>query len=201
VRFTWDADAGRYRTADGKLVKESAVRSGLDTVIAAQAATMRDASSQLVDGRLSLASWTVLMLARIKEIHLVALAAAAGGWQNLEQSDFGWVGQRLRSQYRYLVRFSIEISSGRQKLDGTVMSRAAMYAAAARDTHREAQRRLARARMLAGEEKSNLGVADHCKLCIQEARKGWQPFGTLLAIGKRTCLANCRCWFTFRAAA
>lgn len=198
VPYTFDSDDGRYRTDDGHLVRDDAVRRALDAVIAAQALTMRDLTQQMILGTLSLAAWQASMMQSIKAVHLVAVAVAHGGWNQLDQSDFGWVGSQIKPQYQWLARFSVEVSTGKQPLDGTASARAQMYASAARSTHREAQRRIG-AQRAAGEEKSNLGQADHCKLCIQEARKGWQPFGTLLAIGRRTCLSNCRCWFTYRA--
>lgn len=198
--FVWDPVEGRYRTPDGRLVREDAVRRALDAVIAAQPLTMRAATQALVDGQLSLADWTLQMMAGIKSVHLVGLATAHGGWNQLGQDDFGWVGQRIRSQYGFLMKFSVEVSSGKQKLDGTAVARSALYAQAARETHREAQRRLARQRFMS-EERRVLGAADHCRDCLQQAGLGWQPFGTLRRIGESACRANCRCHFAFRMVA
>jgi hypothetical protein len=169
-------------------------------VIDAQAATMRETTQNLLAGTIMLADWQLQMMAAVKSVHLVALAVAHGGWAQLDQSDFGWVGSQVRANYRFLARFSIEISTGAQKLDGTALARAALYAQAARVTHREAQRRLA-ARQRAGEERRRLGVADHCGVCIDQAKLAWQPFGTLRRLGDSPCKVNCRCWFEFRSAA
>lgn len=198
--FAFDAMKGRYETADGRLVKEAAVRAALDRVIDAQAEFMRQQTASLIAGALSLAGWQVQMLTAVKVTHLVATAVAVGGWPQMDPLWKAWTTEQVKPQYDYLIRFTVELGTGAQPLTGTVASRAAMYAAAARDTHREAQRTLAAQRMI-GEECSKLGAADHCKVCIQEAGQGWVPFGTLLAIGKRTCLSNCRCWFEFRATA
>lgn len=201
MRFQWDPATGRYRTSDGRFINDSAVRSALDRVIDASAASMRAQTQSLVDGNLPLAAWTVAMMTLIKSVHLVAASAAVGGWRHLDPAWTGWTGAQIKPQYRWLIKFSVEISSGAQKLDGTVLSRAAMYAAAARETHREAQRRLARARMIAGEERRVLAPADHCRDCLTQAKLGWQPFGTLKRIGDSQCRSNCRCHFDFRAAA
>jgi hypothetical protein len=158
---------------------------------------MRDQTQSLIDGRLPLATWTVQMMASIKALHLTATAVAAGGWQQMDQSWFGWTGQQIRQQYRWLIKFSVEISTGAQKLDGTAVARSALYAAAARSTHRAALRRLAGFRA-AGEERRVLGVADHCRTCLDQAKLKWQPFGTLRRIGDSECRINCRCWFEFR---
>jgi hypothetical protein len=200
VAFTWDAELGRYRTADGRLVRDTAIRSALDLVIAAQAASMRDTTQSLLDGAITLAVWQWQMMQAVKAIHLVGTATAVGGWQQMDHSWNGWTGQRIRTQYNWLVRFSVELSSGKQKLDGTAVARSALYAQAARETHREAQRRLARQRMM-GEERRVLGRADHCKTCLQQAKLGWQSFGVLKRLGDSECRSNCRCHYEFRAAA
>jgi hypothetical protein len=169
-------------------------------VIAAQAITMRDLTQQLIIGTLSLAAWQASMMQAVKAVHLVAVAVAHGGWNQLDQSDFGWVGSQIKPQYQWLARFSVEVSTGKQPLDGTATARAQMYAAAARSTHREAQRRIAAQRAV-GEERRVLGQADHCRDCLSQAKLSWQPFGTLKRIGDSTCRSNCRCHFDFRAAA
>lgn len=51
------------------------------------------------------------------------------------------------------------------------------------------------------EERSVLGIADHCDGCLAEAGKGWRPIGTLLPIGGRDCKARCRCHFEYRSPA
>lgn len=200
MAFTFDPTTGRYRDDRGRLISEATVRRALDAVIDGQATTMRDLTQQLVDGTIALGLWQQQMMAAVKSVHLVGLAVAHGGWNQLDQSDFGWVGQRIREQYRFAVRFSVEISSGAQALNGTAVARSAMYAQAARATHREALRRIAAQRAV-GEERRVLGQADHCKTCLAEARRGWQPFGTLRRIGDSECRVNCRCHFDFRTAA
>lgn len=160
---------------------------------------MRDLTQNLTDGTIALGLWQAQMMTQIKQVHVVALAVAHGGWNQLDQSDFGWVGSQIKPQYQWLTRFSVEISVGSQKLDGSALARAQMYAQAARSTHREAQRRIA-ARRAVGEERRVLGRADHCKTCLQQAALGWQPFGTLKRIGDSECRTNCRCTWEFRVA-
>jgi hypothetical protein len=199
VPFAFDPSTGRYRAPNGRFVRDAAVVTALDAVITAQAGSMRDLTQQLVDGTITLALWQAQMMQSVKTVHLVGLALGNGGWRSLDQSDFGWVGQRIRDQYRYLIKFTVELGSGAQTLNGTAVARSALYAQAARGTHREAQRRLARAQMIAGEERRVLGVADHCKTCLEQAKLGWQPFGTLKRIGDSECRVNCHCRFEFRA--
>lgn len=198
--FAWDPASGQYRDPSGRSVNDVAVRRVLDQVIDDQAEAARALTEQLVDGTLALGLWQAQMMSAVKSVHLVGLAVAGGGWRQLDQSDFGWVGQRIRVQYEFLARFAGQIASGEQKLDGTALARTALYVQAGRETHREAQRRRA-ARRAVSEERRVLGQADHCKTCVQQARLGWQPFGTLRRIGDSECRANCRCHFEFRAGA
>lgn len=159
---------------------------------------MRANTQALIDGRLTLSDWQASMMAQIKAAHLVALATAGGGWQNLDQSDYGWAGQRIRSQYAYLRDFAAQLASGKQALNGTALTRSTMYADAARATHRAAQRRAAQQRGME-QERNQIGAADHCAGCLGETARGWVEIGTLVPCGSRNCLARCHCSLTYRA--
>lgn len=199
--FTFDPAVGRYRdAATGRLIREEPIRRALDQVIDAQASQMRALTQSLIDGQINLATWQASMMGSAKNVHIVGATLANGGWAQMDQSDWGWVGAaRIRPQYAYLRDFAAQIASGKQPLNGTALARAELYANAGRATHRAAQERLAQQRGLEM-AKSNLGVCDHCALCISEASRGWQPVGTLVPVGSRTCLSRCHCWFSYRAA-
>jgi hypothetical protein len=117
----------------------------------------------------------------------------------MSPADWGWTGQRLRQQYQWLDGFAQDLATGKQALDGTLAVRASLYAEASRATHREMERRQARLR---GEqqEKNQLGAADHCPGCLEQTARGWQPIGSLVPVGSRTCLARCHCSIAFRNA-
>jgi hypothetical protein len=200
VPYAFDPSVGRYRTLDGRFVRENAVLRALDAVLTGQAGSARALTQQMVDGTISVAAWQAGMMQQIKAAHLVGLATANGGWNQLDQSDFGWVGQRIRSQYAYLRDFAADVASSRQPLNGTVLSRAEMYVESGRATHRAAERRAARARGL-DLERNRLGAADHCPGCLTETAKGWQPIGTLVPCGSRNCLSRCHCSLAYRRAA
>lgn len=83
-----------------------------------------------------------------------------------------------------------------------IIARAKQYAQAARGTYETARGRVAQ---LAGynEEMRVLHGTDHCSAselpgCIETARRGWVPIGTLPRIGRCTCRQNCRCTFRYR---
>ena len=195
--FTFDPSTGRYRDQVGRVIPDSAIRKALDSVLSAQAQSTRDLTQRMMAGSLSLGEWQQAMMQNIKTSHLIGLATSNGGWKNLDQSDFGWVGQRIRSQYGYLRDFAADLQSGRQPMNNTVMVRATMYVDAGRQTHRAAQRRAAEKRGLK-QERNQLGAADHCAGCLNETSKGWVPIGTLVPCGSRNCMSRCHCTLLYR---
>ena len=153
---------------------------------------MRQLAQRLVNGEIALADWQVQSAALLKSLHVAMGLAANGGLAATSASDLGYLANKIKEQYKYLNRFAQEIRSGVQKLDGTLISRAEMYTQAGRGIYENV---VGRAAEDAGatEERSVLGPADHCSSCVSQAAKGWQPINSLIPIGQRKCLANCRC--------
>jgi hypothetical protein len=199
LAFSFSPETGRYRdVATGRLIREEPIRRALDQVINAQAATVRQLTQSLIDGQIGLDVWQAQMMSSIKSVHIVGATLANGGWSQMDQSDWGWTGSaRIRPQYAYLRDFAAQLANGKQPLNGSALARAELYAQAGRATHRAAQERLAKQRGME-REKSNLGAADHCSSCLTEAARGWQPVGSLIPVGARTCLSRCHCWFTYQ---
>ena len=196
--FEFSPETGRYRDVQtGRLVPEQTIRTTLDRVIGVQAQSMRDLSVGLLDGTISLADWQLQMMHNLKSGHLISLALANGGWNNLDQSDFGWLGAQVKQQYRFLSGFASDIASGKQPLNGTLLARSELYAEAVRQTHRAAQRRAAQRRGME-QERNQLGAADHCSGCLTETSRGWQPIGTLVPCGSRDCKVRCHCSLVWR---
>ena len=161
---------------------------------------MRALTEQLQAGSLSLAQWQQRMADELKMLHTGAAALGRGGWSQMSQSDWGWTGQRIRTQYGYLRNFANDLATGHQAFDGRMVARAAMYAEAARPTHRAMQRRMA---MTLGreQERNQLGAADrHCGQCLECSARGWVAIGTLPAPGSRSCMSNCHCSLVYREA-
>ena len=159
---------------------------------------MNTLTQQLVDQRMSLAEWQAGMMEQIKISHSAAAAASRGGWAQMSQADWGAVGRMIREQYGYLRNFAHQVASGEQLLNGTALVRADLYAGAARGTFEEMRRRYERLMNGAEEEARVLGEADHCNDCLEFAALGWQPVGTLPAIGESVCITRCHCTFIYR---
>lgn len=191
--FTWSAESSRYRhVRSGRYVPPEQVRAALDRVLDGSAGRMRALTARLQSGEISLPDWQRTMAAEVRAAHVAAATSAKGGFAQMSSADYGFVGQRVRTQLSFLQKFSDQIADGRQPLNGTLLARAELYGHAGRMTGRAMEHREGRRR---GDthEKSILGAADHCRGCLTEARRGWQPLGTLVPPGSRECKVRCHC--------
>ena len=196
--FLWNEKAAQYvNKKNGRFVSRQVIRDQLDNVVDAATVKMGNLATQLQVGDISLAEWQTAMMQEIKTTHLASAAMQKGGWEQMSQADFGRVGRVVRAEYRFLDDFARQISSGKQKLDGTLGMRAKQYGQAGRGTYYrfwdvEADKRGF------DEERSILNPADHCTECVDQAGIGFQPLGEMVPIGKRICRANDRCDKEFR---
>ena len=202
--YSWNERAGRYiDRATGRFVAFSAVERIMEGDVRAASANMRVISEQLRNGEISLASWQSGMMTDIRRIHLAEAMAARGGWRQMTQSDYGWVGQRIRTQYDYLNKFAGEIANGTQPLDGRFLLRVDLYASAGRTTFQEMRRRYEASKGKTMERRV-LAPAEHCTTqgalmgCVELAALGWQPIGFMPPIGETPCIVNCKCHYEFR---
>lgn len=178
-------------------MSQAAIRAELDRFIGAQVAAMDEVSRLLIARKISLADWQLRMAALSKQTNLAGGALEAGGWFQMGPDDFGFVGSKLRREYKYLQRFAEQIASGAQPLNGQVARRARLFGEQGRVTYYDmAKRRLADLGFT--EERSILNPADHCEECVSEAARGYVPIGSLKPIGQRICRSNCKCNMEFR---
>lgn len=183
--------------ADGTFVSESIIRDVFDSVVERHAAELRNLFLQLRSRQISTSQFSVEMRAAVRDSQLYAAMLAAGGKAQLTQAQFGLAGQRIAVQYAYLQNFIAQIRDGSQPLDGRALVRAQMYVRAAWGTwtvfQQQVQRQVGRS-----EYRNVLRPAEHCAQCVEQTKLGWQPIGTLIPIGERTCLVHCRCYFQYR---
>ena len=197
-QYLWNEAAHNYiDRKTGRFVSRQAVRDQLDNVIDASSQVMRAVSQQLRDGDISLAEWQTQMMQQIKTTHLASGVMQRGGWQQMTQADFGRVGQIVRREYGFLRALAGDIASGKQKLDGTLARRAALYGQQGRPTSLAFWDSTAAQRGF-DEERSVLQPAEHCTECISEDAKGFQPLGQMIPIGSRICRSNDRWLKEFR---
>lgn len=206
MSFTYDprlrGGAGGYRDdRTGRIVTNSQVADALDATLSSSESQLETLYQQIRDRRLSVADWQLAMRERIKAAHISAALASAGGADQMTPADWGRVGRRIRYHYEKLDNFAQEVASGKQRIDGRMLTRMQMYEQASVNTFDILNRR---AMIIAGftEERSILEPrAHHCGQCPVEAAKGWVPIGELIPIGERQCLTRCRCKIEYRNSA
>ena len=201
--YSWHAGSQRYRNvAKGRWVSRQQVRQALDIALDRSRNEVARLSRELVAGRINLADWQTSVAREVKSMHMASAALAKGGWAQMTPQDTGRAGRIIRDEYAYLANFAQQVKTGQQKLDGSLVTRANLYAQAPRGTYHAIEQR---GMMEQGktECRNVLGPADHCEganSCIEQTAKGWVSLsgGAMVPIGRRLCLANCRCRLEYR---
>lgn len=197
--FGWNNAAKRYYELDsGRFVSRATLRDSLEALMDTSALNMNALTTKLIDGGISLADWQTGMMSEIKSAHVAASALSQGGWAQMTQSDWGATGQMIREQYDFLRNFAGQIASGEQPLDGRALVRSDLYGDAANGTFEAMKRRMMTNDGYDQERRVLESGADHCDGCLDQAAQGWQPIGTLDAIGEEECQVRCRCEFEYQ---
>lgn len=193
-QYVWNAGARQYKDPSGRFVARTEVRAALDACRDAAAVEIRTASLELQAGAIDLTEWQLRMERSIKDIHVASGAIAKGGWHQCKESDWGRIGARVKSEYKYLAGFAQELANG-MKLDGQFLARAEMYGLAGTGTYEAILRRDdIRAGYDLEMRVTNSGRP--CSDCSRYAAMGWQPAGELPGIGQRCqCRSRCQCTF------
>lgn len=192
-RYYWNPSRQQYELArTGEAISPSQIREWIDQTVAGSKARVRAISEQFVSGEINLPSWQTRVQAEIKGGHIAMAEIASGGKAQFTPTQAGRVGQRLRTQYTYLNQFGLGVEQGLIEKGPKLVARAELYAEGLRATY-EGMRR--GNMMDAGfeMERSILGAADSCDECAEQEAQDWVPIGTLVPIGERQCLVNCRC--------
>ena len=193
--YRWEPNAGvsgRYRdTSTGRYVQGATVRRELDRYL--DTADPANALAEALRGRqVSLADWEVGMRRVVKNTHLNAIALERGGWANMTPADYGRAGQIIREQYGYLKGFANDIASGKQRLDGTLGTRAKLYSQAGRNSLYRSKAANISDRVT--HQRSIRGKRDSCWQCIELDRKVFRIDDTSFPLpGRRVCNHNCGC--------
>lgn len=137
----------------------------------------------------------------LRQQTLASAIVGVGGVGNLTENVLTAVRRQLTEQFTFLDGFLKDIST--RNITQRDQSRIAMYANTTYAAASIAQRQFSYDTLIREEmgleERRLLGGSEQCDDCIELANEGWQPIGTLPAIGQGTvCGNNCHCTFEFR---
>ncbi len=130
---TWRYDpiAGRYRGSNGRFLSQSAVEALVDGRINKLGALLRRLTNMLSNGDITLVQWQESVREALKLAHVQAAIIGNGGRDNMQASDWGRIGQRLRAEYRYLEGFARDLLAGSISAP-MALARIGMYSQAVR---------------------------------------------------------------------
>lgn len=225
--FLWDAERLVYVTRTGRIVPQRLVRAAVDAVVEATRVDVAALSRQVSAAEMDVGEWQEGVARRLKTMHTATAAAASGGFRNMAPPAIERLEQTLKFHFVKLQGFAEDVARGFTTVqsvqmdtetgelqpvtrivrmtENKIISRAEMYAAAGVSVSYEGGRRDGAKDAGWQFEKNILHPADHCQpdpkkegvSCVEETLKGWQPIGTLSAVGDRFCLTNCKCSFSF----
>ena len=185
--------AGRYRGSNGRFLSQSAVEALVDGRANKLGTLLRRLTDMLSNGDITLVQWQQSVREALKLAHTQAAIIGNGGRDNMQASDWGRIGQRLRAEYRYLEGFARDLLAGSVSTP-MALSRVGMYAQAVRGPYWEGTR--------IRQEKQGYSLmrrildpqAKHCDDCLRYAARGTVSIGSLPMPGQRcACRSNCKC--------
>lgn len=193
-RFGWNPNAGRYVDLDtGRFLSRQRVEDIVEGRIEAGFERANNLLYAALEGTGRLEDWHAAMEQELKQAHLQIAALGKGGWNQMDQADYGRVGGKLGAEYGYLNDFAKAIKEGRLTL-GDIENRMQQYESGIWSSYWKSQD-VAMARTGATHEDRVLDpAAKHCDDCINYAGEGIVEIGTLPAPGERSeCGHRCRC--------
>ncbi len=204
--YVWDASNRQYiHLRSRHTVPFQEIRTeAIEPLVQRSKALQRTLSQGLQSGDTKLSEWQLSMLENIKQTELAASLAANGGEQNTNDADKKKIAAAILLLLLLFQTFAGDIESGSQALNGTLLVRSDLYAAAARAQFEETRRVGMATYFGVVQERRRFGIAEHCHTdgdrlgCVELYDKGWQLINTLPRLGQTPCRTNCKCYWQFR---
>lgn len=191
----WDRSRSLYGTRTALLSREWLVGQ-YDAALSLLRNDLRGMATRFMSGSLGMGDFRLLARREIETAMWEAAMILHGPGVVYDPALMNVARQMIQDQFAWLDGMFNDVLSSRQKLDGSLARRSGMYSGAGWSALFEFWRWLARSEGKQYEE-NVLGDAEHCGGCVEETAKGKVPIGTLVPVGQRTCLSNCRCVLIF----
>ena len=191
--WQYDPISGRYRGANGRFLSQSAVEALVDGRIGKLATVLRRYTNMLADGAITLDQWQESVREALKLSHIQAAIIGNGGKDSMDAREWGQVGQRLRSEYRYLQSFAGDLMAGRVSTP-MALARIKLYAESVRGSYWEGTSARQGRQGYSLMRRILDAQAAHCADCLEYAARGVVPINSLPLPGQRCeCRSNCKC--------
>jgi hypothetical protein len=126
-RWIYDQAKKRYRYANsGRLVRDARIVQLRHDFTAAQKDYSDLITHRLIKGDMTVRRWETEARARIKATYVATYMLGRGGKSQMTQSDYGRLGQMLRTQYEYLRDFAVQVKAG-ELSEAQILARLPMY--------------------------------------------------------------------------
>ena len=193
AEWSYDRKVGRYRNEKGQFLSKKAVGAIVDGRISKLEQQLKSFTDKLINGSITLGQWQGSVREAIKIAHIQVATIGYGGKTEMGSSEYGRIGQRLRSEYTYLQGFVRDLIDGRISAP-MAMARIGLYAHSVRGSYwqgtemKEQQRGFSMMRRVLDDQ------AVHCQDCLRYAARGMVSIGSVPMPGVRCeCGARCRC--------
>ncbi len=191
--WSYDRGTGRYRDEKGRFLSQASVEKLVDARIDKLESSLKRFTRMLGDGNITLDQWEASVREAIKGAHIQAAIVGYGGKDQMGASEYGRIGQRLRSEYAYLQGFALDLLEQRISFP-MALARIGLYAQSVRGSYwqgtelRKQEQGFSLMRRILDPQ------AQHCEDCLGFAAQGIVPIGSVPLPGQRcACRARCRC--------
>ncbi len=197
IKFTFDPRAQRYRytTGDrrGQFVSEKNISRLVEDYIIQQRKDLYTITDILLADKINPNTWQYSVAKVLKEMHINSYSLGKGGIGRLTEADRAVISARLKSEFKFLQRFTQDIIDGKLS-DAQIKNRLALYIDGAYSAWQTGKEQNAVEQGFKFEIWDVAGDDGTCSDCKGKARLGWQPVGVLGVPGVGVqCLSRCRC--------
>lgn len=203
IKYVWHPNVRRYRGTNGRFVPATRVKRAVDKASQTFSEELRDRTQRLKDDfhPEDFYTWVADTRKEIQQFHNGVVAVALGGiaaalkFATTNSAVWATMEQAIGAQLSWFDRYVWGIVVGTADLDP---NRASMYPLAGYGMYQNAVRIREATNRGYDEEQRVLTPGNNCDTCVNQASLGWQPLGTLNAIGDSECGGRCRCDFIYR---
>ena len=194
--YVWLKDLNRYRdTTSGQFVSSRTITDILRTQTSETQSRLNDIATSYHEGRISPSSFVEQLRVEVRRNAIQNVALAKGGFNSLTQSDYGRIGQTLRTQYAQISGTAQDVIDGKVSI-AQLQNRINGYAGEGKRLYYVTQKDNMRPSSFDNViiARRQLGDAMHCADCPAYDARGWVLLAEIIPPGVACqCQSHCQC--------